>query len=62
MPVFDKLDGVDKFGNKIAPETFKKESDSAEETEEPDPEVSDETEVENEDEVSDSEEEEKSGS
>lgn len=62
MPVFDKLDGVDKFGNKIAPETFKKESDSAEKTEEPDPEVSDETEVENEDEVSDSEEEEKSES
>ncbi len=46
MPVFDKLDGVDKFGNKIGPETFKKESDSTEETEEPDPETSDEDESE----------------
>jgi uncharacterized membrane protein YesL len=60
MPVFDKLDGVDRFGNKIGPETFKKESDSAEETEEPDPEISDETEAE--DEESDGEEEEKSES
>lgn len=46
MPVFDKLDGVDKFGNKIGPETFKKESDPTEETEEPDPETSDEDESE----------------
>ena len=46
MPVFDKLDGVDKFGNKIGPETFKKESDPSEETEEPDPETSDEDESE----------------
>lgn len=66
MPVFDKLDGVDKFGNKIGPETFKKESDSTEETEEPDPETSDETsdEIVTEDAVdeTDSEEGEKSGS
>ena len=63
MPVFDKLDGIDQYGNKIAPDNYRKEeSDSEETAEEPDPEVSDETEVENEDEVSDSEEEEKSGS
>ena len=43
MPIFDKLDGVDRFGNKIGPETFKKESDPSEETEEPDPETSVET-------------------
>lgn len=64
MPIFDKLDGVDRFGNKIAPETYKKESDSAEETEEPDPETSDADET---DEAVDAdedngEEEEKSGS
>ena len=57
MPIFDKLDGVDKFGNKIGPETFKKESDSTEETEEPDPETtvetSDETSEESSDETSD---------
>jgi len=44
MPVFDKLDGVDEFGNKIAPETFKRESDSEEESAEPDPEKNDEDE------------------
>jgi hypothetical protein len=44
MPVFDKLDGVDEFGNKIAPETFKRESDSEEEPAEPDPEKNDEDE------------------
>ena len=58
MPIFDKLDGVDRFGNKIAPETFKKESDSSEETEEPDVETS----VEEDTEETDGEEEEKSGS
>ena len=45
MPVFDKLDGVDQFGNKIAPETFKRESDPSEEKEEPDPDESAEDEV-----------------
>lgn len=44
MPVFDKLDGIDKNGNKIAPDNYKKESGSAEESEEPDPEESDEVE------------------
>ena len=58
MPIFDKLDGVDRFGNKIAPETFKKESDPSEETEEPDAETS----VEDDTEETDGEEEEKSGS
>ena len=58
MPIFDKLDGVDRFGNKIAPETFKKESDPSEETEEPDVETS----VEDDDEETEGEEEEKSGS
>lgn len=58
MPIFDKLDGVDRFGNKIAPETFKKESDPSEETEEPDVETS----VEDDAEETDGEEEEKSGS
>ena len=69
MPVFDKLDGVDKFGNKIGPETFKKESDSAEDTEEPDPDTSDESSDETSDEEvvddveeTDGEKEEKSGS
>lgn len=41
MPVFDKLDGIDKNGNKIAPENYKEESDSEDEPEEPDPEESD---------------------
>ena len=45
MPIFDKLDGVDRFGNKIAPETFKRESDPSEEKEEPDPDESAEDEV-----------------
>ena len=58
MPIFDKLDGVDRFGNKIAPETFKKESDPSEETEEPDVETS----VEDDAEETEGEEEEKSGS
>ena len=58
MPIFDKLDGVDRFGNKIAPETFKKETDPSEETEEPDVETS----VEDDDEETEGEEEEKSGS
>ena len=40
-----------KFGNKIGPETFKKESDSTEETEEPDPETTVETSDETSDEV-----------
>lgn len=58
MPIFDKLDGVDRFGNKIAPETFKKESAPSEETEEPDVETS----VEDDAEKTEGEEEEKSGS
>lgn len=58
MPIFDKLDGVDRFGNKIAPETFKKESDPSEETGEPDADTS----VEDDTEETDGEEEEKSGS
>ena len=43
MPVFDKLDGIDRNGNKIAPDKYKKEPGSEDETEEPDPEVSEET-------------------
>ena len=58
MPIFDKLDGVDRFGNKIAPETFKKESDPSEETGEPDADTS----VKDDTEETDGEEEEKSGS
>lgn len=42
MPVFDKMDGIDRNGNKIAPETYKKESGPEEETEEPDPDDADE--------------------
>ena len=42
MPVFDKLDGIDRNGNKIGPETYKKESGPAEETEEPDSDDADE--------------------
>jgi len=37
MSVFDKLDGIDRNGNKIGPAAYEKESDPAEETEEPDP-------------------------
>lgn len=36
MPVFDKLDGIDRNGNKIAPDNYKKESDSEEDSQEPD--------------------------
>lgn len=36
MPVFDKMDGIDRNGNKIGPETYKKESGSEAESEEPD--------------------------
>ena len=42
MSVFDKMDGIDRNGNKIAPETYKSESGSEEELEEPDSDVADE--------------------
>ena len=53
MPVFDKLDGIDRNGNKIAPDQYRKEeSVSGDEPEETDPDAFDE-------ESNDSEEEEK---
>lgn len=58
MPVFDKLDGIDQYGNKIAPDNYRKEeSDSEETAEEPDSDVADEDAADD-----DGEEEEKSGS
>jgi uncharacterized membrane protein YesL len=58
MPVFDKLDGIDQYGNKIAPDNYRKEeSDSGETAEEPDSDIADEDAADD-----DGEEEEKSGS
>ena len=62
MPVFDKLDGIDRNGNKIAPDNYRKEeSGSGEDPEEPDLDVTDEDIADDADE-DDGEEEEKSGS
>ena len=62
MPVFDKLDGIDRNGNKIAPDNYRKEeSGSGEDPEEPDLDVTDEDIADDADE-DDGEEEKKSGS